>query len=142
MAGWGYIDSREFREFQEKLQQFTEVDKDTFCREAAKELAARLLRGAIKNTPVGQYSDGRVGGTLKKAWSCDYNVVYRGDEYRITVYNPTEYASYVEFGHRKRGGKGWVNGRFMLTRAEEKLDPQVPKILEARLQKELERIFK
>ena len=134
MGSWGYIDSREMMAFQEKLERFEQIDKDEFCKNAAKQLAARLLRSAIKNTPVDT-------GQLKKAWKCDYNVVYRGGEYRITVYNPTEYASYVEWGHRTRGGRGWVNGRFMLTRAEEKLDPQVPAILEKRLQKELERIF-
>lgn len=134
MGSWGYIDSEEMKAFQEKLEQFEQIDKDTFIREAAKELAQRLLRGAIKNTPVDT-------GQLKKAWKCDFNVVYRDGEYQITVYNPMEYASYVEWGHRTRGGKGWVKGKFMLTRAEEALDPKVPAILEKRLQKELERIF-
>ena len=134
MASWGYVDSREMRAFQEKLEQFEQIDKDEFCKSAAKQLASRLLRAAIKDTPVDT-------GQLKKAWKCDFNVVYRGGEYRITVYNPMEYASYVEFGHRKRGGKGWVKGRFMLTNAEKDLDPKIPAILEKELQKKLERIF-
>ena len=146
MANWGYVDSAEMKAFQEKLEQFAEIDKDTFCREAAKNLAARLLRGAIENTPV-------KSGQLKKAWKCDYKVVYRGNEYRITVYNPQKYASYVEWGHRQEVGKyipklgkrlkkGWVDGKFMLTNAEKDLNPKVPAILEQQLQKKLERIFK
>ena len=145
MAKWGSCDFAELVKLQERLEQFEKIDKDEFCRKAAKDLAARLLRSAKMNTPVDT-------GQLKNAWTCDYNVVYRGNEYRITVYNPMKYASYVEFGHRQEVGryvpalgkklkKGWVHGKYMLTRAEERLDPKVPEILEKRLQKELERIF-
>lgn len=32
--------------------------------------------------------------------------------YSITIYNPTEYASFYEYGHRNP--KGWTHGRFPL----------------------------
>lgn len=38
----------------------------------------------------------------------------RGDEYYIEVYNNVEYAEPVEYGHRTRGGKGFVPGSHMM----------------------------
>jgi hypothetical protein len=32
----------------------------------------------------------------------------------LSITNNVEYASFVEKGHRKRNGKGWVQGRFMM----------------------------
>ena len=53
----------------------------------------------------------------------------------IDIINPVNYASYVEFGHRTRGHKGWVKGRFMLTQSEIELNADAPKILEKKLAK-------
>jgi len=61
--------------------------------------------------------------------------------YEITIINPTEYASYREFGHRKRGGKGWVEGAFMLTISEKELEAQAPRILEQKLMIYLRKCF-
>jgi hypothetical protein len=58
--------------------------------------------------------------------------------YTITLTNETEYASYVEFGHRTRNHKGWVKGQFMLTISEEELKRDAPKVLERKLKKMLE----
>lgn len=112
------VDYKALEEFQAKLEQLGE-ESDVFLEECAKELAARLLRKAIKRTPVGVYS-GRTGGTLRRAWSKsnrDMRIISSGSLVRIEIINPTEYASYVEYGHRTRGGKGWVGGKFMMTMA-------------------------
>lgn len=60
----------------------------------------------------------------------------------IEITNPVEYASYVEYGHRTRGGKGWVNGRFMLTKSAEEIQNAAPQIIESKLKKELGGIFR
>lgn len=86
----------------------------------------------------------RTGGTLKRGWTANrkgsaagyaqgLQVTKNGNDYVIEVINPVEYASYVEFGHRTRDGKGWVPGKFMLTISEEKLRQDIPGVLEKKL---------
>ena len=124
-------------------------------RACAKELAARLLAKVIKRTPVGDYpkSSGKKGGTLRRGWTGEKSssaqayanslkVNRVGGAYVIEVINPVEYASYVEFGHRTRGGKGWVEGKFMLTISEQELERDAPRVLENKLKKKLEECLK
>ena len=149
MTRWGNVDYRQMREFQKKLEKMERL-KDEFCRAAAKELAARLLRKVIKRTPVGEYPEGSgmAGGTLRRGWTGQVErggggaayaqslpVRREGNTYVIDIINPVNYASYVEFGHRTRGHKGWVEGRFMLTKSEIELNADAPKILERKLAK-------
>lgn len=56
-------------------------------------------------------------------------VTKSGDTYRIVVSNNTEYAAYVEFGHRTVNG-GWYEGLHFLTITEDRLRPRVPIVLE------------
>ena len=51
----------------------------------------------------------------------------------IEIVNPVEYASYVEFGHRTRGGGGWVEGQFFLTISENELKKSAPAIIERKI---------
>lgn len=162
MSSWGSADFKELKEFQKKLQQL-EDDRSRFCEQCSKALAGRLLAMAIKRTPVGvkandsEYWDGYVGGNLRRNWTGGKTTgavgyannlpVYKnGDNYTIVVENPTEYASYVEFGHRQTPGKyvpalgkklkaSWVNGKYMLTLSEKDLERIAPDILEKQLNK-------
>lgn len=148
MTKWGKVDYKQFEEFKKKLEKLQQEDLQKFCEVAAKELAARLLAKVIKRTPVGQYPEGSgmTGGTLRRgwtggtkksgvSWANSLPIHKQGDTYVIDIINPTEYATYVEFGHRTRGHKGWVPGRFMLTESEIELDRAAPGILEKKLVK-------
>ena len=97
-----------------------------------------MLAKVIKRTPVGQYpkSSGKKGGTLRRGWTVG-EIEKIGGVFHIEIINPVEYASYVEFGHRTRGGDGWVEGKFMLTISEQEIERDVPAILERKLQKYL-----
>ena len=119
-----------------------------FIEACAKELAARLLAKVIKRTPVGIYpaGTGKVGGTLRRGWTGGKNqnatnyaqsltVDHIGDVYKIEIINPVDYASYVEFGHRTRNHKGWVEGKFMLTISEQEIQTLAPKVLENKIRK-------
>lgn len=117
---------------------------DDFIISLSKELAGRLLSKVIKRTPVGQYKNGKVGGTLRRGWTAgkkraDFieamEVNKKGGVYEIVVKNSVEYASYVEFGHRTRNHKGWVPGRFMLTISEQELEGDLERIIQNKLQK-------
>ena len=142
----------------EKLQkQLEELEKgkarDKFFEDCAKEMAARLLSLVKPKTPVGVYDDpSRKGGTLRRGWTGGKNtdaeafaksleIEKSGNTYTITVENNVEYAPYVEYGHRTRGGKGFVPGKRMLEISEQELEALAPKILQDKLEKFLKGVF-
>ena len=149
------LDYGELRKLKEQIETYGDETKvDQFLKSCAKELAARLLAKVIKRTPVGQYpaGSGKTGGTLRRGWtngqdangaayakSLQVNKV--GSDYVIEIINPVEYASYVEFGHRTRNHKGWVEGKFMLTISEDEIRNSAPKILEKKLNDYLKGCF-
>ena len=119
-----------------------------------------LKGGKNKGQTVTRYRNpsGKLGGTLRCGWTSKtheeaekgsgkpgakdieeflktVDVKKSGDEYVIEIINPVEYAPYVEFGHRTPNGKGWVEGRFMLTISEMELQNMAPKILINKLEK-------
>lgn len=150
------LDYDELQKLKEQIEKFGDpIQVDKFLTSCAKELAARLLAKVIKRTPVGQYEEdsGKVGGTLRRGWTAgqDSNanayanslkVNKTGNSYVIEIINPVEYASYVEFGHRTRNHKGWVEGKFMLTISEDEIRKSAPNILEKKLEKYLKECFK
>lgn len=151
------------KQFDDLNQRLQKADVDAFCESVAKELAARLLAQVIKRTPVGDYpkSSGKKGGTLRRGWTAQteeqaasgsgnsdavayanaLQITKSGNVYEIEIINPVHYASYVEFGHRTRGGDGWVQGRFMLTLSEKEVQRQSSKVVEAKLKKYLGEVF-
>lgn len=164
MAKWGSCDFKQLKKMQERMQKLEKMDLDKFCEDVTKELAARLLRKVIKRTPVGEYNDGKVGGTLRRGWTADSHreselsstfgggtgaakyandlpITKVGNSYQVEIINPVEYASYVEFGHRTRNHKGWVKGRFMMTISENELNSAAPKIIENKLMQYLGECF-
>lgn len=141
--------------FRQRVKQSLTSDKvELFIESCTKELAARLLAKVIKRTPVGKYSSksGKKGGTLRRGWTAEknqavstyvnsLNITKTGDSYAIEIVNPVEYASYVEYGHRTRNHKGWVEGRFMLTISSQEVQEAAPAILEKKLQRKLGEVF-
>lgn len=150
------LDYKELVKLKERIILFGDpTEMDQFFTSCAKELAARLLAKVIKRTPVGQYEEesGKTGGTLRRGWTGGNNsnattfvnsitVNKVGTDYVIEIINPEEYASYVEFGHRTRNHKGWVEGKFMLTISEEEIRKSAPRILEKKLENYLKECFK
>jgi hypothetical protein len=148
------LDYKELVKLKEQIMLFGDpTQMDQFFESCAKELAARLLAKVIKRTPVGQYpaESGKKGGTLRRGWtggestkaytnSITVNKV--GTDYVIEIINPVEYASYVEYGHRTRNHKGWVEGKFMLTISENEIRNSAPRILEKKLKNYLKGCFK
>lgn len=135
------VDIRQLKRMQKKLERLERAGFDTFCEDAAKELAARLLSKVIRRTPVGQYNDGRVGGTLRRGWTIQANIRKVGNVYEVEVINPTEYAAYVEYGHRTSNRQGWVPGRFMMTISADEVERAAPAILEKKLMRMLREAF-
>lgn len=102
-----------------------------------------LRRGWTSKTHEEAASGGKASA---KAYADSLNIQHDGNMLAIEIVNPVEYASYVEFGHRQEVGRyipalgkklkqGWVQGKFMLTVSEEKIQNIAPKVLEARVKK-------
>ena len=71
MARWGNCDFSQLKDLQKQMERMQRNDFEAFCKECAKELAARLLAKVIKRTAVGQYpaETGKKGGTLRRGWT-------------------------------------------------------------------------
>ena len=67
----------------------------------------KLLRNTKKKTPVDT-------GQLRRSWELE-----KGDLY-VKLMNRTSYGIFIEFGHRTRGGKSYVEGVYMLKTSFEK----------------------
>jgi hypothetical protein len=136
------VKSDDFKKLHDKLEKLGAAQVQKWNEDALRELAARLLRKAIMRTPVGKYakSTGKKGGTLRRGWSVG-QVAREGGGYRIEITNLTEYAPYVEYGHRTANHAGWVGGRFMLTISERELQKDAPRILLAKLKKFMGGVF-
>ena len=126
------MDVRQLKKIKEHLEKLNQVDYDKICEESTNELASRLIRKVVKRTPV-------LTGHLKGNWRAN-KAVKRNGQWRTAVYNPTEYAAYVEYGHRTKNG-GWVTGRYMLTRSEQELEADSGRIVLKKVEKKLGDVF-
>lgn len=132
MAGLGGFDFSELKKLAKDMQEL-QAALPGFFEECVRDLALLLLSKTVKRTPVDT-------GELRRNWTVG-PVNRTGDGYEVEVYNPTDYAMYVEFGHRlrKKNGWGWVEGRFMMTISEQELEREMPAIIDRKMQRLLER---
>ncbi len=135
------IDTSGLREFKEKLENF---DTEALCREIENELAARLLREVKRSgrTPVDT-------GELRRNWQVS-NIHMFGKYCVVEVYNATEYAEWVEFGHRRvikvksTGEKkvvGWRPGKFMLTISTKEIDKIKDRLIRQKVEQKFREVF-
>ena len=133
------VDTSGLREFKEKLESF---DEDALMKEIAGELAARLLRKVKKRTPVDT-------GELRRNWQVG-NIHMFGKYCVVEVYNATEYAEWVEFGHRRvikvkgtgeKRAVGWQPGKFMLTISTKEIDNIKDRPIRQRVEQKFREVF-
>ena len=80
-----------------------------------------LLRNTKMKTPVDT-------GQLRRSWQLEKEDLY------VRVFSNCEYNIYVEYGHRTRGGKSYVEGVYMLKTSFEKTKKD--------FENDLEKLFK
>ena len=80
-----------------------------------------LLRNTKMKTPVDT-------GQLRRSWELE-----KGDLY-VKIMNRTSYSIFIEYGHRTRGGKSYVEGVYMLKTSFEKTKKD--------FENDLEKLFK
>ena len=123
------IDTKVLKDYRNSLGKFKRVTDEIFM-EAVYEVAGRVLRATVKNTPVDT-------GFLGESWNID-DIKKKGSVYEIEISNDVEYAGYVEYGHRiVRGGNtlGWKDGVFMLTISEKNLEKVMDRIFQRKFEK-------
>jgi hypothetical protein len=99
----------EFGKVLESLEEETPGALEVFMKQQAEETKADIKKG----TPVDT-------GTLKNSWHRSGKGLH-GHELSQTIFNATDYAAHVEYGHRiGKGRKRFVKGRFMLRKAVDK----------------------
>ena len=89
-----------------------------------KKYGVYLFANTKKRTPVDT-------GQLRRSWQLKYK---KGDLY-IRLYNNKEYGLYVEYGHRTRDGKSYIEGAYMLKKTFEKTEEKFTNDLEKLLKK-------
>ncbi len=142
MGRRGGCNFEELAVFQQNLEQLAD-NMSTIMDICAKDLAQRLIRKAKFRTPVGVYSNGKQGGTLKKGWSTrNVRIYHSASCVMVEIVNPVEYASYVEYGHRTANHTGWVPGKLMMTFAEREIQRDSQGILEQKVKKMMEATLK
>lgn len=85
----------DFSEFEQLIENFEDVRKahEQFIRNFLTEMGLRALTKTKKLTPVDT-------GDLRNRWELS-QVYRRGDELYVVLFNPLEYASFVEDGHKQ-----------------------------------------
>lgn len=81
-----------------------------------------LLRNTKLKSPVDT-------GQLRRSWQLE-----KGDLY-VKIFSSCEYVKHVEYGHRTRGGKSYVEGVYMLKKTFEKTEEKFTNDLEKLLKK-------
>ena len=81
-----------------------------------------LLRNTKLKSPVDT-------GQLRRSWQLE-----KGDLY-VKIFSSCEYVKHVEYGHRTRGGKSYVEGVYMLKTSFEKTEKDFENDLEKLLKK-------
>lgn len=105
----------------------------------------KLLTAAAAN--AAEHWRGYQGGTLRRAWIIR-GVRRVGGVWTATIFNPMEYASYVENGHRQKPGrfvpalgvtlkKSWVEGRFMMRLSAEYVEKEGAEYVQQEFEKYL-----
>lgn len=161
-------DTTELRQYIETLERQS-VELDGYYRQAARELAGRLLALVVPRTVVGHYPPemNRIGGTLRRGWvskdqdtsfdrtqagapcpsakemhdwAQSLDVEVRAGTYTIKVHNPVEYASFIEYGFTKRNGEMYPP-QHMMEISVQQLEAIAPRVLEQELYKWLKKRF-
>ncbi len=129
MAGFT-IDDAEFQAWADRVNSKIATDAVKHGLEVTMQrVKAQSMRSVKSRTPVDT-------GHLRQTWQVDGPFI-GGAIISLKLYNNTEYAPFVENGHRTRGGGGWVEGRFMLKDTVVEIDGQMPQLIAPSLERAL-----
>lgn len=121
MAGFT-IDDAEFQAWADRVNSKIATESVKHGLEVTMQrVKAQSMKAVKSRTPVDT-------GHLRRTWHVDGPFI-TGTVIALKLYNNTEYAPFVENGHRTRGGGGWVEGRFMLKNTVTEIDGEMPQLI-------------
>lgn len=149
MSKWGNFEFGELTRLAKTFQKaIDERVVERFIKDFLLEMAYRAERKIKRRTPVNT-------GDLRRKWTVG-RVERHGNSYVVEIFNPLEYASFIENGFRAHwvpgewignqfkyieghnkgmqvGEKnGWVEGRFMMHISIKEIERELPRYLERR----------
>lgn len=117
----GEVDDAEFQAWANRVRaRISANEVKNELETSAKRIGVQALRQFKANTPVDT-------GTLRHSWNVE-GPFYSGG-WSIKLENNAEYASYVENGHRTRGGGSWVAGQFFMKKSAQQIESQLPDLI-------------
>lgn len=116
------FDFSETRRLQQQLLS-TQREFDSFIKDFLLKQGLEVVGIAKENTNV-------ITGLLRNSWTVQ-GVKREGNSLVVTIVNPTEYASFVEYGHMNRGRTNWVEGQFICTLAIDEVYRLMPQRFQA-----------
>lgn len=105
-------------EWEQALSKVLESQYPEEFRRMVVDIAVQLEGKVKERTPVKT-------GRLQNEWHLG-EIKKLGDTYYIEVYNNVEYAEPVEYGHRTRGGSGFVAGAHMMQLSLQEVQQHLP----------------
>lgn len=145
MSSWGSIDFSAFERWSKQIDKaIANNAAQKLTEQVLLELANRVLRLTKQKTPVDI-------GTLRRSWQVG-EVVRHGDYLEIEIYNPVEYAEFVEYGHRQEPGRyvpalgkrlkqSYVPGQYMLTLSIKEVEALAPALIGKRSDEFMRRLL-
>jgi HK97 gp10 family phage protein len=105
----------EIEGLEEFIKSLDETSKnyDKNAKKTLNSIGMKLKAKTVLKTPVDT-------GVLRRSWTYKTKNANEG-----ILSNSTRYSSYVEYGHRTKGGKSFVNGRYMLTKSIEEVKNEI-----------------
>jgi hypothetical protein len=95
------------------LNETLESASSNFNEEATKALdkiSNRLIKNVKLKTPVDT-------GVLRRNWQ-----LKKINDFEREIINSTKYAQFIEYGHRTRGGKSFIEGTYMLNKSVSEIE--------------------
>lgn len=142
---WGSVDFSAFERWSKQIDKaIADNTAQKLTEQVLLELANRVLRRTKQKTPVDI-------GTLRRSWQVG-EVVRHGDYLEIEIYNPVEYAEFVEYGHRQEPGRyvpalgkrlkqSYVPGQYMLTLSIKEVEALAPALIGKRSDEFMRRLL-
>lgn len=130
------VDFSEIYALNERLQKEVNQEAvDGMIEKIVNEANNRHLARTVAKTPV-------VTGDLRAKWAHGIQPArFEGRTCIARLTNPLEYASYVEYGHRTKNNKGWVEGQFFMSKSLGKVKGDLKKISEREIKRLLGGVF-
>lgn len=128
MAGNIIVDASELEQLISNMKNLSGMGASEIMDKLINTAGNETLRKVKPRTP-------KDTGNLRRNWNWNNTKKRKtgGSRYEIKLFNPVEYAEYVEFGHRTKGGTRWVPGQFFMKSASEEMQRQLPAMLKKKL---------